>query len=68
MYARLSPESVIKELEEAATQAALITVALSRRDADYIAQYYLPGTLQDSSRPHVSRRHPLLILACLTWS
>ena len=54
MYARLSPEDIIKESEEAATQAALITVALSRSDADYIAQHYMAGNLKASSRPHVS--------------
>ena len=64
VYARLSPDSIIRELEEAATQAALITIALSRSDADYIAQHYLPGNTQASSRPHVSRHHPLLIPAC----
>ena len=64
VYARLSPDSIIRELEEAATRAALITIALSRSDADYIAQHYLPGKPQASSRPHVSRHHPLLIPAC----
>ncbi len=64
MYARSSPDAIIRELEQAAAQAALVTVALSRGDADYIAQHYLPGKAQALSRPHVSRHPFLLVAAC----
>lgn len=54
VYARLSPDPIIRELEQAAAQAALVTVALSRSDADYIAQHYLPEDAKASSRPQVN--------------
>ena len=65
VYARSNPNSIIKELEGAASQAALITIALSRSDAAYIAQHYLPEKTQACSKPHVSLYHFMLRLACL---
>ena len=49
---------MILDMEQATARAALITIALSRSDADYIAQHHLPADTQANSRLHVRKPFP----------
>ncbi|CAK0761886.1 hypothetical protein CVIRNUC_002903 [Coccomyxa viridis] len=53
VYARSNSDSIILQLEQAAVQASLMTVALSRSDAEYITQHYLPAAAPAPCRPQV---------------
>ena len=55
VYARSTPEKTLVQLERAAAQSALVSVALSRSDAEYIEQHYLPACFPiPIGKPHVS--------------